>query len=245
MKIERASIRTSLKRLPWPGFDSMVKALQICVGDRYGDLTIVKELPAEGLARYKRRIFLMRCDCGETRKTQLDKLRTGRVKSCHECSIRRVRELNTVHGMRRSAEYGIWTAMLARCKNPNSSCFHSYGGRGVTVCDRWDPSKGGSFANFIADMGARPADDYQLDKEAVDPANTVYCPEMVRWVPRKANMRHTSRSRFLTYQGRTMLLSEWAVELGIGVSCLHRRIYKSGWTLERAFSTPPGEWRTT
>ena len=49
-----------------------------------------------------------------------------------------------------------WYAMLARCRNPNYDRYSDYGGRGITVCDRWDTWKGGSFANFLADMGERP-----------------------------------------------------------------------------------------
>ena len=223
----------------------MARRLPVHPGERFGALTVVDELPAKRLKHYASRVFLMRCDCGATREAHLSKLREGRVKCCKQCSIQRIRQANTTHGMRRSSEYTVWRSMLNRCKRPNSKDYHCYGGRGVVVCDRWDPVKGGSFANFIADMGPRPDGDYQLDKEAVDPSNTVYCPEKVRWVPRKINMRHTNRSRFLTYQGRTMLLTEWANELGLDVSCLHRRLYKSGWTVDRAFTTPPGQWRST
>jgi len=88
----------------------------------------------------------------------------------------------------------VWRNMLQRCNNPRNPGYHNYGGRGVTVCARWDPSKGGSYANFIADMGYRPSDRHQLDKEAVDPSNLVYCPEMCRWVTTKEN-NHPSRKR--------------------------------------------------
>ena len=49
-----------------------------------------------------------------------------------------------------------WTCMLSRCRNPNANGYKHYGGRGITVCDRWDFQKGGSFSNFLADMGERP-----------------------------------------------------------------------------------------
>ena len=52
--------------------------------------------------------------------------------------------------------YRSWAGMLTRCRNPNRDDWLLYGGRGITVCDRWDPRKGGSFANFLADMGERP-----------------------------------------------------------------------------------------
>ena len=52
--------------------------------------------------------------------------------------------------------YYSWKNMLTRCRNPNFSNWKYYGGRGITVCDRWDTRKGGSFANFLEDMGERP-----------------------------------------------------------------------------------------
>ena len=81
----------------------------------------------------------------------------------------------------------VWKNMLQRCNNPNATNYKDYGGRGVTVCDRWDPTKGGSYENFISDMGYRPNDRHHLDKEAVNPHNKVYCPEFCRWEHRKIN----------------------------------------------------------
>jgi hypothetical protein len=216
----------------------MIARLTVSAGDRYGRLTIVKELPQKAYKYQNVRQFLVQCDCGEQRSIVLNKLTAGRVNCCKKCSIENIRKGATTHGMRRTKIYGTWMAMLSRCNNPNNPSYPRYGGRGVTVCERWDPSKGGSFENFYEDMGDCPAPGHQLDKEAVDPANKVYCPEMVRWVSKAENMRNTSRSRFITYQGRTMLVTEWAKELGLGVSCLHRRLFRSGWSIERAFTTP-------
>lgn len=216
----------------------MIARVQVYPGDRYGKLTIVKELPPKIYAYFNARQFLVRCDCGKGRKAVLSSLRNGKVSCCRTCSISHIRERVATHGMRYTKIYGIWTAMLSRCNNPNNKSYHRYGGRGVTVCERWDPSKGGSFENFYEDMGECPAPGYQLDKEAIDPNNKVYSPEMVRWVSRTDNMRHTSRSRSITYKGRTMLVTEWAKELGLSIPCLHRRLFKLGWSIERAFTTP-------
>ena len=81
----------------------------------------------------------------------------------------------------------VWYNMLRRCNNPKCAAYPNYGGRGVTVCDRWDPAKGGSFENFIEDMGFKPHPKFELDKEAVDPDNKVYGPEGCRWVSRSTN----------------------------------------------------------
>lgn len=56
----------------------------------------------------------------------------------------------------RSPTYESWWNMLQRCKNPSNSAYPKYGAIGVTVCDRWDNHAGGSFENFLEDMGERP-----------------------------------------------------------------------------------------
>lgn len=46
--------------------------------------------------------------------------------------------------------------MVQRCNNPKNTNYKKYGGLGIVICDRWNPTRGGSFANFIEDMGKRP-----------------------------------------------------------------------------------------
>lgn len=82
----------------------------------------------------------------------------------------------------------IWKGVVQRCTNPNYPDWRNYGGRGVTLCDRWNPKVGGSYENFIADMGYRPSPKHHLDKEAVDRNNKVYCSEMCRWEHRSLNL---------------------------------------------------------
>jgi hypothetical protein len=58
----------------------------------------------------------------------------------------------TTHGGHHLPEYRIWEAMIARCYNPRTAGYHNYGGRGITVCERWRQS----FGDFLADVGRRP-----------------------------------------------------------------------------------------
>ncbi len=96
----------------------------------------------------------------------------------------------TTHGHnqkgRRSPTYQTWVAMRNRCLNPRQHNYPRYGGRGVTVCERW-----ASFANLLADMGERPPD-RTLDR--IDPYGN-YEPSNCRWatlVEQQANKRATS-----------------------------------------------------
>lgn len=128
----------------------MGKPIEIKQGDRYGRLTIVKEIEPEIITSYnkKRRRFECICDCGNTWKGYLFVLRDGTTKSCGCYKI----EKNTTHGKKYTVEYRTWIGMKQRCYYEKTINFKDYGGRGIIVCDRWLKS----FQNFFKDMGPRP-----------------------------------------------------------------------------------------
>ena len=129
-------------------------------------------------------------------------------------------------------EYRAWGDMKTRCFNPRFKDFHLYGGRGVTVCERWKLS----FVAFYSDMGPKPSPLHSLDREDSD-GN--YEPNNCRWATAREQARNWKhRNRRIAFQGENLLLSEWAERLGFSRESLRDRL-SSGWPVERALTTAP------
>ena len=78
--------------------------------------------------------------------------------------------------------------MLIRCQNKNHIGYKYYGAKGVIVCDRWSPRKGGSFSNFLADMGERP-ESMTLDRIDSYGNYTLDNTRWATWMEQRANRR--------------------------------------------------------
>jgi len=128
-------------------------------------------------------------------------------------------------------EWRAWHGMFDRCYRASYVHYHNYGGRGISVCQRWH----GSFENFFADMGQRPGPKYSLDR--ID-TNGNYEPDNCRWATATQQNLNQRRTVMLTYNGVTLPLVEWAIEVGIHSETIRRRVLKYGWTTERALTTP-------
>jgi predicted DNA binding protein len=135
--------------------------------------------------------------------------------------------------MSRTPEFGIWNSMIQRCTNPNVKSFPRYGGRGISVCERWSGKDG--FVKFIADMGRRP-DGGRYTIERKDNAKG-YSPDNCKWATYSEQQRNTSRSRKLTFKGETLTVAEWGERLGVNPMRLIGRLHR-GWSEERTLSEP-------
>ena len=142
--------------------------------------------------------------------------------------------MKPIHGFgRRSAkrlpEYSAWMDMRSRCNNPKNMAYHLYGGRGITICSRWD-----DFMNFLIDIGMRPSNKHSLDRIDV---NGPYSPENCRWVLREIQDNNKQNTRTITWNGEPLSMAQWERRLGLTKGVLHLRL-KMGWLLDRAMTEP-------
>jgi hypothetical protein len=136
----------------------------------------------------------------------------------------------TTHGLYKSHMYKLWSGVKNRCCNPKTPAWKRYGGRGISICDRWKES----FENFLADMGERPFPKAQIDRIDNDGD---YEPSNCRWVTPMQNLQNKSNNKLLEFNGQIKTQSVWARELNLDDGTLYDRLDK-GWSIERALGTP-------
>lgn len=203
-------------------------------GDRFGRYTVAGAAEKD---RHGNPRWLCRCECGNERIVLQFALRQGKTVSCGCYQREASAAANRTHGQTDSPEHNSWTSMLGRCFNSNDERWEDYGGRGISVCERWR----GSFENFLADMGPRPSPEHSLDRYPDPDGN--YEPDNCRWATRSEQQRNRRCTPVLEYKGERRPLIEWAERLGIPYQTLSTRI-RRGWSVERAMTAPVQERRT-
>ncbi len=195
-------------------------------GKRFGYWTVLKRVENDPNNHAK---FLCKCDCGTEKILRGMFLRRGASISCG-CYRKNAR---TTHGMTpkgaRPQVYNAWAAALQRCYNPSVRNFGRYGGRGITVCERWH-----KFDNFLADMGEPPSPKHSLDRIN---NNGHYEPSNCRWATIETQANNTRTNVFLTFNNETHTIIEWSKKLNINHVALSWRI-NNHWPVEKALTTP-------
>lgn len=126
-------------------------------------------------------------------------------------------------------EYNVWVLMRQRCNNEKNPAYWRYGGRGITICERWN-----SFQNFIDDMGRRPTQKHSLDR--IDNSRG-YCPKNCRWATLVEQGSNKRNNRVITHpdSGRKFTASQWERHLGLPKGTIIGRLYL-GWSDEKALT---------
>jgi hypothetical protein len=201
-------------------------------GDMFGRWTVI------GIVEGKRPVsWHCRCSCGNEAEVLSQQLREGRSKSCG-CLRRDVTiERSTTHGFSRrgsvAIEYHSWAAMIQRCTNKNNPAHSRYGEVGITVSEVFMGPDG--FSNFYKEVGPRPTAGHSIDR--IDNSKG-YVPGNVKWSTAKEQAINRNSTNFITRNGETRCVTEWAELTGLPRKTIALRL-KQGWEIEKIFSTPP------
>lgn len=199
-------------------------------GHRNGRLVVL----CRALKGTDERGWLCQCDCG----TYVWKKKSevygphGLTKSCG-CWYEEYNRNKSVYGANNHRdvpgfegprvhmpEYSVWRGMKRRCFDTKCKSYADYGGRGVSVCERWL-----TFENFIADMGRRPSNQHQIDREN-NSGN--YEPGNCRWVLQKFQARNTRRNPVQEFHGVRLSVSDWADFFDVRPKILYQQISRVG-----------------
>lgn len=193
-------------------------------GQKFGRWVVVRfaEARKSGGAHW-----LCQCECGTEGIVSGYKLRNGDTVSCGCWRRDSAIEQATTHGLTGSPIYGIWANMRSRTGDPTDPAYANYGGRGITVCDRWQ-----SFEAFHTDMW--PTYEPGLSLERVDNGRG-YSPDNVIWASAAVQARNKRNNVWITWRGQTRILTDWANLLGLKEATLRKRL-KVGWPIDRALT---------
>lgn len=197
-----------------------MKHLPDLTGQRYGQL-VVRHRVDDGASTSGGIRWRCSCDCGKDTVVPGPTLLRGHTQSCGclrraKCrGIHRFRLSDNIkHGYARRGSihpiYSVWATMVQRCTNPRNPDFAFYGGRGITLCERWR-----EFTYFLADVSAEIGDcprGHTLDRINNDGG---YEPGNIRWATRREQAHNSRRVRWLTANGVRANLDDWMIRLQV------------------------------
>lgn len=191
-----------VKKTPW----RYVKPLE---NKRFGHWVVL-----ERDKQRRKTSWICICDCGKKGVVSGYALKNEKSTGCGCVQYKNTAKRQTKHG-HGSRKLGIsltfrsWVSMKTRCYNKKSQKYPIYGGRGITICDRWLES----YQNFLDDMGERPSVSHSIDRYPNNDGN--YEPGNCRWATKGEQVRNRSNSHWIEYAGMRMVLTDWARFFGL------------------------------
>ena len=200
------------------------------LGNRYGRLVVVGEDTPD---KFKHRRVVCQCDCGSTKTVALSQLREHKTRSCGCLQSEAAARITFSHGQSHSPAYQSWASAVQRTSNPKNPLFPRYGGRGITMCERWR----NSFQSFVDDMGSRP-DGTSIDR--IDNERG-YEPGNCRWADDFEQSRNRRNVRSLTLRALTLKVHQWEHLTGLTARLIRQR-KGYGWSDEKTLTQPVRMW---
>lgn len=194
-------------------------------GEKFGLWTVIEKA---GNTKGGGAVWTCRCACGSSKEVIGGDLRAGKSTSCGCASRARIGERARTHGGSGTRLYEIWKGMRARCQRQGHPQFPDYGGRGISICAEWQDF--GSFRDWAEKNGY--SDDLSIEREDV---NGDYSPQNCVWAD--AAVQSANR-RFTLKRDDGVLWLHVARQNGIKEKTYHSRVYKQGWSHEKAATKP-------
>lgn len=177
----------------------------------------------------RRSYWLCCCECGNKTVVRKDCLTTGNTKSCgcfnSKCRIK-------PNSNRKHKLYRVYYSMRERCHNPNDKQYFNYGARGIKLCDEWLSSYD-AFYEWALSHGYKEG--LTIDRRD---NNQGYSPDNCRWITQAEQTNNTRRNKWITFNGKTLNIEQWAKEININPVTLWHRLNSLNWSVERALTTP-------
>ena len=206
------------------------------IGQVYGRLTVVR------LHSLRPTKWECECSCGKSTIVRSGHMVNGHTQSCGCVASEAIALRNTTHGGasvkivhggsvgKKSKEYRTWTGLKTRCFNQNHHSYSDYGGRGISICERWNCS----YESFLEDMGEAPTQYHTIERVDV---NKNYEPGNCKWATQKEQANNRRNNHFLTHLGETMTISQWSEKCGLKQQLIADRI-RLGWDASMALTKP-------
>lgn len=194
-------------------------------GQRFNNLTVLN------LSDKTNRGFwwICKCDCGNEVRVLGSNIIRGHSKSCGCIRAKASSDSHYKHGMINTRIYKIWVGIKTRCTDVNSRPYKNYGGRGITICDKWM-----MFEGFYEDMGSGYSDNLSIDR--VD-NNKGYSKENCKWSTRIEQANNVRNNHIVVVDGITDTLANMSRRYNINYKMAAQRI-KLGWDIDKVFKTP-------
>ena len=198
------------------------------IGKQYGYWTVLKKDDSYHSPKHTK--WICQCECGTVKSLFRSSLLNGRSRSCGCHANDNRKGINKTHGLSKTRIYHEWLSMRNRC-SPDNKVATQYYERGIRVCNEWE-NDFMSFYNWSINNGY----DDSLTIDRID-NNGNYEPSNCRWVNRKEQAKNRRSTYFITYNGKTQCLKDWADEFNINRITLTYRL-KRGWDISEALTTP-------